>query len=1746
MPAIRRAASIKGRASARGANSVGIEFRSTPDDTLSDRQGTPKRIGKAESMAGHILIVDDHEIVRRGLRSLLSSRPEWEICGEAANGFEAIEAAKTLRPDVVLMDISMPRMGGLEAARILRRDFPESKVVLISQNDPALVQRQAQEAGAAAYIAKTDLPQSLLPTLARFLSKGGESAATGIEVTTTTLYAQDWLAGGGALADLIREHDWSDTPLGPIEGWPQSLKTSVNLILNSQHPMWIGWGPAATFLYNEAYIQVLSSAKHPGALGRPASEVWAEIWDICGPLADKVFKKGEASFVDEIRLFMSRGDFLEETYYSFSYSPIRDESGKVAGLFCPSTEVTPKVVNARRLRTLSELSSHALVQKTIGDACQSAFETIAENPDDIPFAILYLVDDEGKKARLQQMCGLPKEVEVLAPDLVDLSTGENDKHKKCPWPLAEVLNASQSQAVSVKELEGVPLGLAQQPLSQAMVLPVTTRGEDQTAGVLVAGVNPTRKLDAEYLTFYELVAGQIATAIQNARATEEERKRLQALAEIDRAKTAFFSNVSHEFRTPLTLMLGPVEELLARSHTDLSPAAKRQLELVNRNGSRLLRLVNTLLDFSRIEAGRMQAIYQPTDLAAFTVELGSVFRSATERAGLQLELDCPKLPEPVFVDRGMWEKIVLNLISNAFKFTFAGKIAISLAQVENAVELRVRDTGVGIAAQEIPRLFDRFHRIENTRSRTHEGSGIGLALVQELVKLHGGSVRAESVLGEGSTFIATVPRGSAHLPVERIGGTRTLASTAVGAAPFVEEALRWLPDAVHREAADEILPGDELLPIPCPPLANRETASGKLPRILVADDNADMRQYLVRLLEERYQVEAVSDGEVALAAVRKSSPDLVLTDVMMPNLDGFGLLRELRSDPKTRTIPIILLSARAGEESRVEGMEQGADDYLIKPFSARELLARVQTHLQMARVRAESEAALRRRTEQFETLLNEAPLGVYVVDADFRIRAMNPLALHAFENVHGPLGRDFDEAIHILRPKAFADEIVARFRHTLETGEPYFVPETTEQRIDRGVREVYEWQINRIPLPESRFGVVCYFRDISRQVQTREAIAESEKQLRIATEAAELGIWHWYPEEDRAAWENDRMYEIFGHPREKGPVNAVEFATKIVHPDDAQPFNRALADAVKTGARFFFRGRANRPDGSLRWVEFTGQIVNRADGSPPRMLGTALDITERKQAEETLHKHRERFDLVAQAAEVGFWFCDLPFDKLIWDKLVKEHFWLPPDAEVSIDTFYERLHPDDRERTRQAIAESNANDSPYDVEYRTVAPDGREKWIRAMGRTFYDSAGQPKRFDGVTLDITELKRAEERERHMTAEAVAATAKFRAVFEQTPVFAGIMTTDGTVIDANQLCLEACGYRPEQVLQRTFWDTPWWRMSPEVQSRIKAATEQAAQGIPYRETLTYHWADGTERLVDFALHPITDDQGRILFLHPTGVDITDLKRAEEKYRNLAETLDAEVRVRTRELEERNAEVVQQSEQLRDLSSRLLQAQDEERRHIARELHDSAGQILAALAMSLAQVTQCAPPEVSKFAKNLEDSQRLVQHLSQEIRTTSYLLHPPMLDEIGLPEALRWYITGLMERSGLDITLSVSDDFGRLSREMELVMFRLVQECLTNIHRHSGSKSAAIRMAHEDQSVTLEIRDEGRGISPDKLSRIQAQGSGVGIRGMRERVRQFDGDMNVQSNDQGTTIFFKFPLPKAAASTSERPSEPLHLTR
>ena len=397
-----------------------------------------------------------------------------------------------------------------------------------------------------------------------------------------------------------------------------------------------------------------------------------------------------------------------------------------------------------------------------------------------------------------------------------------------------------------------------------------------------------------------------------------------------------------------------------------------------------------------------------------TAEIASVFRSAMENAGLRFSVECAPIAEPVYVDRDMWEKVVSNLLSNAFKFTFEGAVTVTLKTVDGAAELRVHDTGVGIPEDQRTRVFERFHRLEGTQARTYEGTGIGLALVQELVKLHGGHVRVESTVGEGSTFIVTIPLGTAHLPAERIQAARSLASTGIGADAYAEEAQRWLPDdwstadATH---ASESSASSLAL--------STSEAAAQRELIVVADDNADMRQYLRHLLGGRYEVHAVSDGHQALEATRRLRPALLLADVMMPQLDGFGLLRAIRDDAGLASMPVILLSARAGEESRVEGLQAGADDYLVKPFTARELLARVEAHLKLANFRRDnaereerlrSEAALERQRLQAseERLAETSRLYRELQSAEAEIRSLKDQTVSREPRVAGRSGSHLD------------------------------------------------------------------------------------------------------------------------------------------------------------------------------------------------------------------------------------------------------------------------------------------------------------------------------------------------------------------------------------------------------------------------------------------------------------------------------------------------------------------------------------------------------------------------------------------------------------------------------------------------------------------------------------------------------------------------------------------------------------------
>jgi len=623
-------------------------------------------------------------------------------------------------------------------------------------------------------------------------------------------------------------------------------------MLSSRQPIWIGWGPDLVFFYNDPYKTIIGG-KHPWALGRPTRIVWKEIWDDIAPLLETAQTGTEGTYVEERLLIMERNGYEEETYYTFSYSPIPDDYGDVGGIICANSDDTARVIGERQLKLLRELAAAATNVQTVQQACKSVSAALGANPADLPFALLYLRHAE-LGYELAASSGIEGEHPAAPSAIRDLFTS--------PW--APLLPDDTNQVTLVRNIaelfvgSSLPTGSWQRPPHQAAVVPLAIAGDTDLDGFLVVGLNPWRLLDENYERFLLLAAGQIAGAIGHASAYQQQQQRAEELAELDRAKTAFFSNISHEFRTPLTLMLGPLEELLASASTDGRDRAL--IDITYRNSQRLLKLVNALLDFSRIEAGRVEVKLTATDLASFTAELASLFHSTFDRAGLKLVIDCPPLIHAVAIDRDLWERVILNLMSNAFKFTLKGCVTVRVREAQERVEVVISDTGIGISAEELPHIFERFHRVSGANGRSIEGSGIGLALVHELVKLQGGDIEVASELNVGSNFRIAMPVAVANT----VSGARPLterASASAAAHEFVDLTSRSLSGTQSDEQTPEITTITEQ---PSELLARAgDFVPGK---VLVADDNVDLCWRSLILL-------AVSTGALMVSINSASTAD---------------------------------------------------------------------------------------------------------------------------------------------------------------------------------------------------------------------------------------------------------------------------------------------------------------------------------------------------------------------------------------------------------------------------------------------------------------------------------------------------------------------------------------------------------------------------------------------------------------------------------------------------------------------------------------------------------------------------------------------------------------------------------------------------------------------------------------------------------------------------------------------------------
>ncbi|KAJ3145311.1 hypothetical protein HDU89_007168 [Geranomyces variabilis] len=763
------------------------------------------------------------------------------------------------------------------------------------------------------------------------------------------------LSGGGTMGELVRAKDWSSTKLGPPENWAQSLKTSVSFILNAAFPFILFWGDHYTVIYNDQYIPIFGG-KHPRVLGQPAYEAWGEVYGIIGPMLDDV-RRGNATFSENQLLELTRNGYCEECYFTWSYSPVRIEDGTVGGVMTPITETTKTVLSERRLTLLRELASTTANTQSEAEACTLSAQIFEQHCADITFALIYMLDASGRKLLLKGFSNVESSHSLCVKSM--------KREEQGSWPVDQVFS------------------------QRAIVLPLEASANQEPIGLVVFGINPRRELDSDYKDFLELARTQLSASILRGRSLTEKQQRLQALAEIDRAKSVFFSNISHEYRTPLSLILGPVADLL--SDSSLSSSQMDKIRLVERNAQRLHKLVNSVLDFSLLEAGRMEANFRLTDISIATANAASMFRSAMEKGNLVYTVETPPLGEMVYLDVDMWEKIVLNLISNAFKYTIKGGVKVRIYKDETAAVLTVEDTGCGVPKNEIARLFERFHRCQSSSGRSVEGTGIGLSLAYELVMLHGGAISATSTLGLGTKFTVSIPLGKGHIPSSQPSAPDqpdAAAQSSVGRA-FVQESARWIT-----ESSSYVGSSSDNTESAFGTSANEDSLAtgssdpgpfndGRMARVVLADDNADMREYVGSLLANFSIVHVANDGRHAYEAILQSPPDVIVSDVMMPFMNGFELLQKIREQPHLKHIPFVLLSARAGEEARVEGLQAGADDYLVKPFSGKELRARVKTQIALGRMRKELNQMVRKRTaelqescRQFQLLSNISPVGI--------------------------------------------------------------------------------------------------------------------------------------------------------------------------------------------------------------------------------------------------------------------------------------------------------------------------------------------------------------------------------------------------------------------------------------------------------------------------------------------------------------------------------------------------------------------------------------------------------------------------------------------------------------------------------------------------------------------------------------------------------------------------------------------------
>jgi PAS domain S-box-containing protein len=708
----------------------------------------------------------------------------------------------------------------------------------------------------------------------------------------------DWIAAQGEMGVRVREFDWASTSLGPITAWPAAMRGAVMLCVGSLIPMTLRLGEERLLVYNDAVLAVYGPERFREGLGRPDHEVWPETTPQLEAVLTPVIATGRPFFAADRAVYINRNVPGEECFFTFCYSAVVSDDGQVLGVLSTFVEATREVLAERRLSTIAQLQRQITDATTEPRLAQVTMDVLARNAADHPAASLY-----------------------RAP--------QADRHTMRPLASFGDIDASRAAHLVTACLA---TGEAQHDVADSGPLhafPVLDPERHVPTHVLVVAHHPARPWDAVLATYLGLLASSVGAALLTQAELRTERRRVARAEALDAAKSAFFAGVSHELRTPLSLIAAPVADVLER-RPDLDADIRNDLALVQTNADRLTRLVDAMLDFTRMEAGRVVPNLQPANLPVLLGGLAASFAPAMERAGLQFTVDVPESGGPVLVDPDFLERIVLNLLSNALKFTPEGSVALRLVNGGGSYEIAVTDTGPGIDSDDQERVFARFERLTPPPgARATAGAGIGLAMVRQLTELLGGTVSLASAPGEGSTFTVRLPVEPA-LPT----GVAGQSITPRRAPSFLAELESWSGTGADR-------------------------AGAAAPHLLVVEDDVQLARFLADSLGDAYHIEVASDGEAALAAIRARRPDIILSDLAMPGMDGLELVATIRADPAVRDLPVVLLTARADEEATAVGLGEGADDYIAKPFAMSDLRARLAANLERARERM-MDAAWRR------------------------------------------------------------------------------------------------------------------------------------------------------------------------------------------------------------------------------------------------------------------------------------------------------------------------------------------------------------------------------------------------------------------------------------------------------------------------------------------------------------------------------------------------------------------------------------------------------------------------------------------------------------------------------------------------------------------------------------------------------------------------------------------------------------------